>query len=826
MSLYEDLTEILTPYADKINQNTASLDDLRDDLDNLDVETDKTLSVDGKPADAKTVGDELTDLNKQTDSLNIAMFYGYVDVTPSYDWGTFSGDIGETISISTSDRTKYCVLDVSAGEQYHLNTRIYGQAATFYVAILCDADGIVIDKFGRVAPSTGNYETDITIPAGVALMYVKGYAYKTSVTIIKVERRITKIEKISDDIQTIDSKIVEAISAITSTKTGIYCKTGYIGSNGYATDAKRCQTTNFMPEKTLTVSCPDSYLVYLAAYNKSTGKFVGYYTTDNTLAASPINKQRFFDLASIKKTFSGYDWRVTIQTSDNQDITSDIYPITIVYIEETQNNKYECQIDNLCALIQGGFNKNGGNYTSDNYVRTSFLAGCDEILMSSGYLVSAIVMHFNDNHDEEALIYREGLTIPSTSPINYGYTKLDLRSIQKKVPEGIIRLVFHKVDNSPITPNDVIENCRVFINTTDFNIESVIDRYSGRCRNVTDNYATGNLVKGYVASTIGADEIQGESLSTPDNGVSKYGRLFVDPNTLKLTSTVTSEAVQLKGVCVWNIADGSQAATIYGLRSMRRRGANVIRVICMPTTNAGRGILEMSNKTAYMGVLKQLIYDAITLDMYVVLDWHLLHNGNPLTYTEEASEFFDELSDEFIDSPNILYEICNEPHGGDCWNNIKSYANTVIPVIRSNCPNAVCIVGTPNYSIDLSFPAEDPILLDNILYTYHFYKTYDPDTELSPYVSTLPIFVTEWGAKSAASGSGASYDIDKSQAFLTVLAENKISWLAWSLWQGDNNNGSTFFESDYQEKKLRVYGGWQYKLFNSFGRLVVRNLAD
>lgn len=62
MSLYEDLTEILTPYADKINQNTANLDDLRDDLDNLDVETDKTLSVDGAPADAKVVGDEIADI--------------------------------------------------------------------------------------------------------------------------------------------------------------------------------------------------------------------------------------------------------------------------------------------------------------------------------------------------------------------------------------------------------------------------------------------------------------------------------------------------------------------------------------------------------------------------------------------------------------------------------------------------------------------------------------------------------------------------------------------------------------------------------------------
>lgn len=36
MSLYEDLTEILTPYADKINQSTANLDDLRDDFDEID----------------------------------------------------------------------------------------------------------------------------------------------------------------------------------------------------------------------------------------------------------------------------------------------------------------------------------------------------------------------------------------------------------------------------------------------------------------------------------------------------------------------------------------------------------------------------------------------------------------------------------------------------------------------------------------------------------------------------------------------------------------------------------------------------------------------
>ena len=78
MSLYEDLTEILTPYADKINQNTASLDDLRDDFDNLDVETDKTLSIDGKPADAKATGDKIRALETAS-SRNSADISGIKD---------------------------------------------------------------------------------------------------------------------------------------------------------------------------------------------------------------------------------------------------------------------------------------------------------------------------------------------------------------------------------------------------------------------------------------------------------------------------------------------------------------------------------------------------------------------------------------------------------------------------------------------------------------------------------------------------------------------------------------------------------------------------
>lgn len=65
MSLYNDLTTVLTPYATKIKQTESDIEDIQDDLEHLDVETDKTLSIEGKPADAKVTGDILSKLTTE-----------------------------------------------------------------------------------------------------------------------------------------------------------------------------------------------------------------------------------------------------------------------------------------------------------------------------------------------------------------------------------------------------------------------------------------------------------------------------------------------------------------------------------------------------------------------------------------------------------------------------------------------------------------------------------------------------------------------------------------------------------------------------------------
>ena len=101
------------------------------------------------------------------------------------------------------------------------------------------------------------------------------------------------------------------------------------------------------------------------------------------------------------------------------------------------------------------------------------------------------------------------------------------------------------------------------------------------------------------------------------------------------------------------------------------------------------------------------------------------------------------------------------------WQQIKSYAEEVIPVIRANDPDAIIIVGTPTWSQDVDQAAANPITgYDNIMYALHFYADTHRDNLRNRMVTAiqngLPIFVSEYGICDA-SGSGA---INSSQATL------------------------------------------------------------
>lgn len=248
-------------------------------------------------------------------------------------------------------------------------------------------------------------------------------------------------------------------------------------------------------------------------------------------------------------------------------------------------------------------------------------------------------------------------------------------------------------------------------------------------------------------------------------------------------SDSSGNPVQLRGVSTHGLAWYPSYVNKDCFRQLRDQwGMNVVR-LAMYTAEYG-GYCTGGNQTA----LKQLIRDGVSyateLGMYVIIDWHILSDGNPQTYQAQAVTFFSEMSKEFADHTNVLYEICNEPNGGTTWSQIKSYAQAVIPAIRQNDPDAVILVGTPNWSQYVDQAAADPITgYNNIMYTLHFYADTHRDslrnTMVSAIAKGLPIFVSEYGICDASGNSGLN--TAEANKWISLLDQYKVSYVNWSL---------------------------------------------
>lgn len=207
------------------------------------------------------------------------------------------------------------------------------------------------------------------------------------------------------------------------------------------------------------------------------------------------------------------------------------------------------------------------------------------------------------------------------------------------------------------------------------------------------------------------------------------------------------------------------------------------------------------------------------LGMYCIIDWHILNDGNPLKHAEEAKQFFDSISYRYKDNKNIIYEICNEPNGDTTWNDIKLYAQEIIPVIRANAPDAIILVGTPFWSQYVDIAAADPLspeLNHNVMYTMHFYAaTHKTDVQnklISAKNSGLPIFISEFSTCDA-SGNG---NIDHASAgeWFKIIKDNNLSYAGWNL---SNKNESSAI---LRPETSNVNGDFHEGDFSESGRLL------
>lgn len=234
-------------------------------------------------------------------------------------------------------------------------------------------------------------------------------------------------------------------------------------------------------------------------------------------------------------------------------------------------------------------------------------------------------------------------------------------------------------------------------------------------------------------------------------------------------------------------------------------GANITRA-AIGAHESGDITRTFDTDSALAVNLAQTVIDAaIENDMYIICDWHSHENT-----LENAKKFFTVISEKYGDSPNVIYEIWNEPLEIP-WQEIKDYAAEIIPVIRKNAPNSVIIVGTPKWDQDVDIAAESPIDAPNLLYSLHYYagthKDWNRDKAQKALDSGLPLIISECGSMDH-TGDGP-IDYESWNEWVDFADRNRISMLMWDI--ADKNetcsmisssapdNGMEWTENDLKE---------------------------
>lgn len=198
---------------------------------------------------------------------------------------------------------------------------------------------------------------------------------------------------------------------------------------------------------------------------------------------------------------------------------------------------------------------------------------------------------------------------------------------------------------------------------------------------------------------------------------------------------------------------------------------------------------------------------AIENGVYVIIDWH--SHG---IRTEEAKDFFRKMATRYKGVPNVIYEVFNEPVE-DSWQQVKTYSEEVIKVIRSIDPDALILVGTPHWDQDIHLAADNPIKgYNNIMYTLHFYaNTHRQELrDRADYALAkgLPLFVSECAGMEA-SGDGP-IDKEEWKKWLDWMQQHSISWVAWSVSDKDETCSmllpSAASEGNWEDKDMKEWG--------------------
>ena len=272
----------------------------------------------------------------------------------------------------------------------------------------------------------------------------------------------------------------------------------------------------------------------------------------------------------------------------------------------------------------------------------------------------------------------------------------------------------------------------------------------------------------------------------------RYGALHV--NNRGVLTDRNGEKVTLHGFSTHGLSWYPQYVNRDFFAFMRDKWhVDIIRLAMYTAELNGYCTGDDENRRRLIEVIDRGVKAATEIGLYVIIDWHILKDSNPLMHRDEAVSFFELMAKKYHAYGNVFYEICNEPNGGCTWKDIKEYAEAVIPAIRKYDEYAVILCGTPNWSQYVDEAAADPITTDkNLMYVLHFYA----DSHRQPLRDRfeaaakqgLPLFITEFGCCDA-SGNYTN-NFEEADKWIELADKYDVSFVMWNIANRDESSAS------------------------------------
>ncbi len=270
-----------------------------------------------------------------------------------------------------------------------------------------------------------------------------------------------------------------------------------------------------------------------------------------------------------------------------------------------------------------------------------------------------------------------------------------------------------------------------------------------------------------------------QAISTP--WLTTSGRFIKDPQ----GNNVVLRGVSLVDIGEVNLGRTRNASQLINMATNEADGwyARVVRLPVYPNAiDSSPGWI--ANPDAYFNNhLDPAIQNCVVRQIYCIIDWHYITDYNNSTVDTATRAFWNYVAPRYANTPNVIFELYNEPVNPDNWQTWKQWAQPWVDIIRSHAPNNLILIGGPRWSQNLSSAASSPFVGSNLVYVAHIYPEHGGQSNWDSWfgnaANSVPFFVTEWGwiqgGATPTNGTQSGYGVP----FSNYLESKGLSWTAW-----------------------------------------------